>query len=73
MTDLQRIWGNILLGDDPSQTAPVCNGLVQEMIDEIESLRKVKAQAEQVVICDSWRSEECYDELWKLKEMLEAE
>lgn len=40
---------------------------------EIESLRKVKAQAEQVVICDSWRSEECYDELWKLKEMLEAE
>lgn len=41
--------------------------------EEIKRLRKVEAQAEQVVICDSWGSEECYDELWKLKEMLEAE
>lgn len=29
----------IILDDDPSQTAPVCNGTVQELIDEIRRLR----------------------------------
>ena len=31
---------SIKLGDNPSQTAPLCNGSVQELIDEIKRLRR---------------------------------
>ncbi len=33
----------IILGDDPSQTAPLCNGTAKELIDEIKALRRQNA------------------------------
>ena len=52
----------IILGDEPSQTAPLCNGTAQELINEIKQLREqntelrehlgwIAAQTETAEVC----------------------
>lgn len=43
-------WNKLILGEEDSQTAPVCNGTVREMIAEIDRL---KAELEESTILNS--------------------
>lgn len=32
-------WSELILGDDNSQTAPICNGQVRDLLDELATLK----------------------------------
>lgn len=33
-------WSKLILGDDNSQTAPICNGQVRDLLDELATLKR---------------------------------
>ena len=61
-------WSKLILGSHPSQTAPVSNGQVREMVAEIESLRARLQEAEK----ENEMNKQDYIELIKLISALES-
>jgi len=57
MTDLNL--SAIVLGDDPSQTAPLCNGTAREIIDYARELQR------RLLRTCTWKCEDFEQEIWE--------